>query len=82
MKNGSGSNERLNRIEALQEEFQRELNQLLKAQVIQQGLIEDWPKQMQESRIEFDRRMEKLDERIQSLVSAIGAFISPGKPSP
>jgi hypothetical protein len=75
MKNGSGSNERLDRIEALQEEFQREMNQLLKAQVIQQG-------QMDDDRTEWRERAKQLDARIATLVSAIGEFISHGKPSP
>jgi hypothetical protein len=75
MKNGSGSNERLNRIEAFQEEFQREMNQLLKAQVIQQG-------QMDDDRTEWRERAKQLDARIATLVSAIGEFINRGKPSP
>jgi hypothetical protein len=85
MAEGNG-NERDARIERLQqehEEFQRDLKQLLTAQVIQKTQIDDLLKITQEHTRQLEAesvaRREKdavLDARVDKLVSAIGEFIS------
>ena len=91
MADGNG-NERDARIERLRQEhevFQRDLQQLLTAQVIQKSQIDDLlasqDKAMHHLEAETITRREKdavLDARVDKLVSAIGEFISqlPTKP--
>ncbi len=87
--NGNERDARLARMEAAQETFQRDLQQLLTAQVLQQDALEKQSellqKHVEQSNREFDQlrahgkqvdeRIDKLGERIEQLVSGIGEFI-------
>jgi hypothetical protein len=61
------------------EQFQRDLNQLLTAQVIQKSQIDDLLKVTQENTRQMELSREKdatFDARVDKLVWAIGEFIS------
>jgi len=61
------------------EEFQRDLNQLLTAQVIQKSQIDDLLKVTQENTRQLELSREKdaaLDARVDKLVSVLGELIS------
>ena len=61
------------------EEFQRDLNHLLIAQVIQKSQIDDLLKVTQKNTRQLELSREKdaaLDARVDKLVSALGEFIS------
>jgi hypothetical protein len=61
------------------EEFQRDLNQLFTAQVIQKSQIDDLLKVTQKNTRQLELSREKdaaLDARVDKLVSALGEFIS------
>ena len=61
------------------EEFQRDLNQLFTAQVIQKSQIDDLLKVTQENTRQLELSREKdaaLDARVDKLVSVLGELIS------
>ena len=81
--NGNEPDARIERLRQEHEAFQRELQQLLTAQVIQKSHIDDLLKVTQESTRQLEAesiaRREKdaaLDARVDKLVSAMGEFIS------
>ncbi len=81
--NGNEPDARIERLRQEHEAFQRELQQLLTAQVIQKSHIDDLLKVTQENTRQLEAesiaRREKdatLDARVDKLVSAMGEFIS------
>jgi hypothetical protein len=80
--NGNERDARLNRIEQEHEDFRRGMRDLLTAQVIQKGEIDDLLKdsRLLRASLELERDQRKagdddLGQRVQDLVSAIGDLI-------
>jgi hypothetical protein len=81
--NGSEREARLSQIENQQEEFRRDMKNLLIAQVIQKSQIDDLLKVTEAHSKQFEReaieRREKdaaLDKRLAALIGGIGDLIS------
>lgn len=80
--NGNERDARLERIEREHDEFRRDIRDLLTAQIIQKGEIDDLLKNSQQQgrnlEAEAKERREKdaaLDKRVDHLVSSIGDLI-------
>lgn len=83
--NGDERDARMERIEKQQEEFRRDAQLLLTAQVIQKDQIDQLPRVTQEHTRQFEadrgERLAKdaaLDARVDKLVSAIGELVAKG----
>ena len=81
--NGNERDARLERLEKEHEVFQRDLQQLLTAQVLQQDALDRQAKLMEKHVEQSDREFAELrahgrevDERLDKLISAIGNLIS------
>jgi hypothetical protein len=76
--NGSERDARLQRMEQQQEQFQRDMQNLLTAQIVQNAQIQENTKQIAEQGRNLDKallREAHFDERVDNLVSAIGDLI-------